>query len=70
VAFFVTDFVAVHSCEGSGGIAPLFPLASSASWLSRQRCKSAERFCNFSPVKQFEFQQVESVYEAEIVGMG
>jgi hypothetical protein len=29
--FFVADFVAVHSCEGSGGIAPLFPLASSAS---------------------------------------
>src|SRR6267378_6618764 len=22
---FVTDFVAVHSCEGSGGVSPLFP---------------------------------------------
>src|SRR6266699_4517727 len=28
---FVADFVAVHSCEGSGGIAPLFPLTSGAS---------------------------------------
>jgi len=31
---FVADFVAVHSCEGSGGFAPLFPLTSGASWLS------------------------------------
>jgi len=32
---FVADFVAVYSCEGSGGFAPLFPLTSSASWLSK-----------------------------------
>src|SRR6185369_10493946 len=32
---FVADFVAVHSCEGSGGFAPLFPLTSSASCLSK-----------------------------------
>lgn len=31
----VADFVAVHSCEGSGGFAPLFPLTSGASWLSK-----------------------------------
>src|SRR5882724_3173725 len=28
---FIADFVAVHSCEGSGGVAPLFPLTSDAS---------------------------------------
>jgi hypothetical protein len=28
------DFVAVYSCEGSGGFAPLFPYTSGASWLA------------------------------------
>src|SRR6267142_4569334 len=40
---FVADFVAVHSCEGSGGFAPLFPLTSNASWLSKpgmQKCST------------------------------
>lgn len=68
---FVADFVAVHSCEGSGGLAPLFPLTSSASWLSKTGMpKSALRFCNFSPVKQSEFQEVNVVHEAGIDGMG
>src|SRR6266850_4572806 len=55
---FVADFVAVHSCEGSGGFAPLFPLTSNASCLSRRDAKSALCSCNFSPVKQSELQQV------------
>src|SRR2546423_10607470 len=33
--FFVADFVAVHSCEGSGGFVPLFPLPSSDSCFSK-----------------------------------
>ncbi len=32
---FRADFVAVHSCEGSGGFAPLFPLTFNASDLSK-----------------------------------
>ncbi len=39
---FVADFVAVHSCEGSGGIAPLFPLTSGASWLSNSTVEGSE----------------------------
>jgi len=34
---FVADFVAVHSCEGSGGITPRFPLTSGASCLSKRK---------------------------------
>jgi hypothetical protein len=37
--FSIADFVAVHSCEGSGGIAPLFPHTSGASWLLKKRRK-------------------------------
>lgn len=44
---FVADFVAVYSCEGSGGFAPLFPLTSGASSLSKTGMrKSALRSCN------------------------
>src|SRR6266446_6445531 len=68
--FFVADFVAVHSCEGSGGITPLFPLTSGASWLSKRKvAKSTETLAVF-PVKRSEFQQVDSIYEAGIDGMG
>ena len=67
---FVADFVAVHSCEGSGGFAPLFPLTSNASCLSRRDAKSALGSCNLSPVKQSELQQVGLVYETGIDGMG
>lgn len=68
---FVADFVAVYSCEGSGGFAPLFPLTSGGSWLSKTGMpKSALRSCKFSPFKQSEFQQVELVYDAGIDGMG
>ena len=57
---FVADFVAVYSCEGSGGFAPLFPLTSSASWFIKYGdAKSALRSSDLSPVKQSEFQQVE-----------
>src|SRR6185503_12625386 len=38
---FVADFVAVHSCEGSGGFAPLFPLTSSASCFQKTRMQRA-----------------------------
>src|ERR1041384_438039 len=45
---FVADFVAVHSCEGSGGFAPLFPLTSDASCFQKTRMqRSALRSCNF-----------------------
>src|SRR5216684_957494 len=51
--FFVADFVAVYSCEGSGGIAPLFPLTSSASWLSKKRsAKNAEHSLPSLTVRQ------------------
>lgn len=33
---YVADFVAGHSCEGSGGITPLFPLTSGASWFIKR----------------------------------
>ena len=67
---FVADFVAVHSCEGSGGFAPLFPITSNASWLSKTGMQ--ERFSPLAifPVKQSEFQQVELIYEAGIDRMG
>ena len=68
---FVADFVAVHSCEGSGGLTPLFPLTSSASWLSKKRdAKSGDLSCSLFPVKQSEFQQIKLIYEAGIDGMG
>jgi len=34
---FVADFVAVHSCEGSGGFTPRFPLTSGASCFIKDR---------------------------------
>jgi len=40
---FVADFVAVHSCEGSGGITPLFPLTSSASWFIKEEIGEERR---------------------------
>src|SRR5215217_2099076 len=61
---FVADFVAVYSCEGSGGFAPLFPLTSSASWLSKTGMQELSGLSRSFPVKQSEFQQVELVYEA------
>ena len=67
---FIADFVAVHSCEGSGGIAPLFPLTSNASWLSNRGCKSALDPCNLLLSERSEFQQVELIYEAEIDEIG
>jgi len=67
---FVADFVAVHSCEGSGGIAPLFPLTSNASWLSETEMQERSRPLQSSPVERSEFQQVELIYEAEIDGVG
>lgn len=68
---FVADFVAVYSCEGSGGFAPLFPLTSSASWLSKTGMQRAPcALCSLSPVKHSEFQQVELVYDAGIDGLG
>ena len=67
---FVADFVAVHSCEGSGGFAPLFPFTSNASWLSKTEMQECSTPLQSSHVKQSEFQQVELIYEAEIDGMG
>jgi hypothetical protein len=64
--FFVADFVAVHSCEGSGGFAPLFPLTSNASELSKRGCKSALHPCNLPLVTQSEFQQVEVFTKREL----
>src|SRR6185295_7868925 len=50
---FVADFVAVHSCEGSGGFAPLFPLTSDASCFQRTGdARALSGSCNLSPVKQ------------------
>jgi len=47
----IADFVAIHSCEGSGGVAPLFPLTSNASWLSKTRMQERSTRLQSSPVK-------------------
>jgi hypothetical protein len=68
---FVADFVAVHSCEGSGGFAPLFPLTSSASYLSKTAMQRALYALAIFPLSNKPgLQQVGLVYEAGIDGMG
>src|SRR6266852_5428685 len=49
--FFVADFVAVHSCEGSGGFTPHFSYASGASVIKEESGKEfGTLFPNLSPV--------------------
>src|SRR5712692_4229061 len=51
--FCVADFVAVYSCEGSGGIAPLFPHTSGASVIKEESSKEfGTLFPNPSPVEK------------------
>ena len=52
---FVADFVAVYSCEGSGGFAPRFPLTSSASWLSRAEAGRTEHPLEIFLTNSFSF---------------
>jgi hypothetical protein len=64
--FSVADFVAVHSCEGSGGITPRFPHTPGASGLSKRECKEPTRlFAIFACPKHYEFQLMEGPFTYE-----
>ena len=63
---FVADFVAVYSCEGSGGFAPLFPLTSGASWLSKTEMPKHSALLQSSPPKQSQVQQVVQFTKREL----
>src|SRR6478735_11940866 len=63
---FVADFVAVHSCEGSGGFAPLFPLTSSASWLSKTEAGRTEQPLELFLTNRFSFKTFKLIYAGEL----
>jgi hypothetical protein len=60
--FSVADFVAVHSCEGSGGIAPLFPHTSAASGYQRENAKNPQDSLQSSLSKHYDFQLMEGPF--------